>query len=115
MWIVLAAILISAAASAEKAATGPDSNYETGFMSYILIGLTAAPALLTAFWGAHGCWWASCGGTGDGGKNEKNTTPEISVGGPPMGASRCTRWCLCRKRRAGRTRPEQGRMVMSEP
>jgi hypothetical protein len=81
MWIVLAAILISAAASAEKAATGPDSNYETGLMSYILIGLTAVPAFLTAFWGAHGCW-ASCG------KKEKNSAgmaPEISVGGPTQG------------------------------
>ena len=84
---MLAAILISAAASAEKAATGPDSNYETGFMSYILIGLTAVPAFLTAFWGAHGCW-ASCGCTGDGGKKEKNSAgmaPEISVGGPTQG------------------------------
>ena len=84
---MLAAILISSAAAAEKAATGPDSNYETGLMSYILIGLTAVPAFLTAFWGAHGCW-ASCGCTGDGGKKENNSagmTPDISVGGPTKG------------------------------
>jgi len=68
---VLAAILISSAAAAEKA-NGPDSNYQTGFMSVILIGLTAVPALLTAFWSAHGCW-ASCGGTGGGEKKENNS------------------------------------------
>ena len=68
---MLAAILISSAAAAEKA-NGPDSNYQTGFMSVILIGLTAVPALLTAFWSAHGCW-ASCGGTGGGEKKENNS------------------------------------------
>ena len=77
---MLAAILISSAAAAETA-NGPDSNYQTGVMSVILIGLTAVPAFLTAFWGAHGCW-ASCG------KKEKNSAgmaPEISVGGPTQG------------------------------
>ena len=52
-WIVLAAILISAASAAEEA-NGPDSNYETGVMSVILIGLTAIPGVLTLFWTAYG-------------------------------------------------------------
>ena len=51
---MIAAILIAATAAAE-AANGPDSNYETGLMSVILIGLTAVPAVLTAFW--TGRWW----------------------------------------------------------
>jgi hypothetical protein len=71
MWIVLAAILISAAASAEKA-EGPDSNYETGVMSVILIGLTAVPALLTLYWGARGCR-ASCVGAEGGEKDKENS------------------------------------------
>ena len=71
MWIVLAAILISAAASAEKA-EGPDSNYETGVMSAILIGLTAVPALLTLYWGARGCR-ASCVGAEGGEKVKENS------------------------------------------
>ena len=68
---MLAAILISAAATAEKT-NGPDSNYQTGVMSAILIGLTAVPALLTLFWSVHGCW-ASCCGTG-GGENKDNNS-----------------------------------------
>ena len=80
MWIVLAAILISAAASAEKA-EGPDSNYETGVMSAILIGLTAVPALLTLYWGARGCR-ASCVGAGGGEKDKENSeTLEVLGGG----------------------------------
>ena len=71
LWIVLAAILISAAATAEKT-NGPDSNYQTGVMSVILIGLTAVPALLTLFWSARGCW-VTCCGTGGGEKKENNS------------------------------------------
>ena len=69
---MLAAILISAAATAEKT-NGPDSIYQTGFMSVILIGLTAVPALLTLFWSARGCWMTCCYGTGDGEKKENNS------------------------------------------
>ena len=55
LWIVIAAILIAATAAAEKA-NGPDSNYETGLMSVILIGLTAVPAVLTLFWVGKWMW-----------------------------------------------------------
>ena len=78
LWIVIAAILIAATAALE-AANGPDSNYETGLMSVILIGLTAVPAVLTLLSAGKWLWDKRAWCVRDAGGGEEDAMQEEAV------------------------------------